>query len=464
VEARLATELVARTRARLYRLHWRLRAAGKELDLWHTLALLEESQRWPRPRLDDLRDRKLRALVVRLHAQSPGYRRLMDERGVAPADIGGLADLGKLPIMTKQILREQADALRATDVPAERLEVGTTGGTTGVPMKVVRDYGGTPWMRASYWRGFGWGGLRLGEPWVQLFGGSLGGPGRKHNKLKNWFSGKLFLPAFELDGDNVGRYVEAIRRSGARFMVGYASACHQLAVFVEKAGLELRLDAVFPTAEMLPDAWSERITRVLGAKVMPYYGCGEIQSLGYTCPEAPGVYHTCDEHAVIEVEGADGRAALEGEGAFLITDLDNQAMPLIRYRNGDAGKIAGAGCACGRTLGRIVRLDGRVNDMLITKTGAAITGSIGAHVFRLIGNVDAYQIVQRRPGQAMIRIVRAAGYDATKEEPKLRTMFGNHLGDAADIEIEYHTDLPKTAAGKSRFVINEYLAAQAQKS
>ncbi len=55
--------------------------------------------------------------------------------------------------------------------------IGISGGsrsTTGQPMFVPRDLAGTPWMRGSYWRGFGWGGLRLGEPWVQLFGGSLG--------------------------------------------------------------------------------------------------------------------------------------------------------------------------------------------------------------------------------------------------------------------------------------------------
>src|SRR4029079_59427 len=126
----------------------------------------------------------------------------------------------------------------------------------------------------------------------------------------------------------------------------------------------------------------------------------------------------------------------------------------IRYKNGDAGKIEGPGCACGRTLGRITRLDGRVNDVLVTTAGAAISGVIGTHVFRLIGNVDAYQIVQRRPGHAVIRIVRAAAYDPATEEPKVLKMFGDHLGAGSEVEIEYCTELPKTAAGKARFVIN----------
>jgi phenylacetate-coenzyme A ligase PaaK-like adenylate-forming protein len=84
-------------------------------------------------------------------------------------------------------------------------------------------------------------------------------------------------------------------------------------------------------------------------------------SLGYSCPDR-GVYQTCDEHSVIEVENDARQVALEDEGAFLIADVDNRAMPFIRFRDGDAGRPAVPGFPCGRTLGRILRLDGRVND------------------------------------------------------------------------------------------------------
>jgi phenylacetate-CoA ligase len=188
----------------LYRLHWRLRARTRPFDLWQGLALVEKSQRWPRAQLDEMRDRKLVALVKRMYEASPHYRVLMDERQVRPADIRGAQDLAKLPVITKAILRDHAAALRTRGLSDDKVEVGVTGGTTGAPMRVVRDYEGTTWMRACYWRGFGWGGLTLGTPWVQLFGGSLGqGGGRRFNRVKNWFSGKVFLPAFELAEANV---------------------------------------------------------------------------------------------------------------------------------------------------------------------------------------------------------------------------------------------------------------------
>src|SRR5262249_18543101 len=181
----------------------------------------------------------------------------------------------------------------------------------------------------------------------------------------------------------------------------------------------VELGGVLPTARLLVDSGRETIARVFTPRVLPYYGCGEIQSLGYTCPDDASVYHTCDEHAVIEVEGPDGGAALTGEGAFLVTDLDNHAMPLIRYRNRHAAAPVAPGWPCRRTLARIVRLDGRVNDVLYTTAGAAISGVIGTHTFKMVDGVEQFLIVQRRPGQVEIDIVRRASYAAAVEEPKI---------------------------------------------
>jgi phenylacetate-CoA ligase len=420
------------------------------------LDFLDKSQYWTPPQMQELRDRKLRELVTHAYEQIPFYRRLLDERGVKPRSIEGMHDLPKLPVLTKDIFHAHWPELRARNVPDSQVSVAQTGGTTGIPMRIARDNVSSAWSGACYVRGLTWAGLTLRHRRVRLFGGTLGIQSvRRFDRLRTWFSGDVFLPAFELGPHNVSDYVARIRSSGARFLIGYASACHSLATLVEAAGEPLSFRAVLPTAELCPPAWADTMARVFSAQVLPYYGCGEVNSLGYSCPDS-GVYHTCDEHVVIEVENDAGNVALEGEGAFLITDLDNQAMPLIRYRNGDAGQLAAPGCPCGRTLGRILRLDGRVNDMLVTTTGARFSGVIATHSFRLIDHVESYQVVQRTPGQATIRIVRGPGYDPAVEEPKVYSIFHKHLGEGSQVVIEYVTSIAKTPAGKARFVINEY--------
>lgn len=445
-------------RAAIYRLHWEARSRVAGFGLTQAIRFLAESEGWERARIDELRDRKLTRLVESAYEKSPHYRKMMDAHGVRPADVHGLSDLPKLPVLTKDVLRQHWAALRFQgDIPCETV---STGGTTGSPITVVRDRAGSVWQRACYWRGFGWGGLHLGDAFVQLFGGTLNvAAPRPLDRAKSWFSGKHFLPAFELGPHNASRYVDAIRASGARFLIGYTSAVYLLASLIVRGGAPPRLDAVFPTAEPLLDGWRETIARAFGARVLPYYGCGEIQSLGYACPEADDaegpVYHTCDEHAVIEVEPAGGRAALFGEGPFLVTDLDNHAMPLIRYRNGDAGALGPPGCRCGRSLGLITRIDGRVNDVLYTTGGVPISGAIGPHAFKMVTGVEQFQIIQRRAGQIAIHIVRLPGYVAATEEPKIDHIFRQHLGSEAEIEIRYLDFIPRTAAGKARFIINE---------
>ena len=444
-------------RASIYRLHWEARSRATGFGLLQAIRLLAETERWERRRLDELRDRKLCRLVEHAYAASSHYRRMMDEHGVRPSDIQGIADIHRLPILTRDVLRQHWDALRFRD--AGPVETVSTGGTTGSPLKVVRDRAGSVWQRGCYWRGLGWGGLRLGEPYVQLFGGTLGvARTRWLDGARNWFSGKHFLPAFELGPKNVARYIDAVRASGARHLVGYTSAVYLLASHAERVGAQMELCAVFPTAEPLLDGWSATIARAFRARVLPYYGCGEIQSLGYSCPaaEAP-VYHSCDEHAVLEVE-TPGGPRLFGEGPFLVTDLDNHALPMIRYRNGDAGALASPGCACGRSLARITRIDGRVNDVLFRTSGEAVSGAIGPHAFKMVEGVEQFQIVQRRPGQVLVRVVRLPGYVAATEEAKIDRAFRQHLGRDAEIEIRYVDAIPRTPAGKARFIINEVAA------
>src|SRR5262249_17502220 len=161
-------------------------------------------------------------------------------------------------------------------------------------------------------------------------------------------------------------FFEKIRGARARFLLGYTSAIYRLAVLAEDMHQDLAFDAVFPTAELLLPHWKEAIERVFHCAVLPYYGCGEVNALGYKV-RGSNHYYSAEEHALIEVLEKDGSTRLFGDGSFVLTDLDNYAMPILRYLNGDAGQIA---CAQGEVpLSRIARLDGRYNSLLMTDSG-----------------------------------------------------------------------------------------------
>ena len=437
------------------RIYWYLRRYPAQ----PVLDFLEESQWWPRERLEGLRNSKLQALIEHCYAHVPYYREVMDQRGLKPGDIATVADLPKLPLLTKDLVRENRERLRATNIPDKDTLEARSGGTTGEPVCIRRRKRDAAWHNQCYTRGLSWGGLRLGIPRILLFGGSLG---QAHTAWWRQAATRLlgekdlFLPAFELDRQNVGEYVQRMRDSSARHLITYTSVGYIFALMVQEAGLSLKLDAIFPTAEPMLDTWRDKIQEVFSAQVLPYYGCCEINSLGYQCGKSEG-YHRSDEHAVMEVQLPNGDTAFSGEGPFLVTDLDCYAMPILRYKNNDAGILTDEPCPCGRGLGRILRVDGRVNDMLVRCDGSRIGGAIGALIFRYVRGAEAFQFIQDAPGQVKVRIVPTLQYDRSLEEKKMLVILHEHLGDAASIEFEYPTHIERTPAGKARYVINNYL-------
>jgi phenylacetate-CoA ligase len=436
-----------------------LRSAGWRLSGYPADAIkafLSRSQHWERAQLLAYRDEKLRRLVTHCYHNVPYYRWKMREAGVSPQDINGAQDLAKLPLLTKQDVRMHAKDLLASDVAQNRVSWSRTGGTTGEPIRIAKDRNCAAWESMGLERGLEWGGLAAEHPRVRLFGGSLGlDRTRWVRRVGGVLRREVVLPAFELRRDTAPMFFERIRRSGARHLIGYASAIYRLAVLSDQMDAGLRFDAVFPTAEQLVPEWEEAIRTSFRCDVLPYYGCGEVNSLGYSIPGSRS-YVVPEEHCLIEVLQDDARTRLEGDGRFVITSLVNYAMPLLRYVNGDMGAVRVASGPL--PFARIERLGGRYNSLLMTETGDLISGVIGTHVFRhLSGSVQAYRIIQEEPLHVVIKIVPAGDAVPSEDEELIRRLFVRHLGDRMRITIEQVASLPAFASGKTVFVINRCL-------
>jgi phenylacetate-coenzyme A ligase PaaK-like adenylate-forming protein len=418
------------------------------------LSLLTRSEHWPRETLLEFRDDKLRRLLAHCYDAVPYYRRVMDSRRLTPADIRGVADLGKLPPLTKATIRAHGADLMARTLRSTPYW-SKTGGTTGEPMRIAKTKECTAWEGMCFERGLSWGGLGVNEPRTFLKGGSLGlGRPTAASRAGRLLRRDLFLKAFELRDDTAGDYIRRIRASGHRFILGYASAIFRLATLSDRVGERIKLDAVFPTAEATQPEWEEVIRRAFQCAVLPYYGCGEVNSLAFK-PGDRLPYCISDEHAVIEIGEDRGESRLDGEGPFLVTDLDNYAMPLLRYRNGDAGKLRSHGDG-DRPFTQIERLDGRYNSFLLTDKGELISGAIGPHVFREVRSVEKYQIVQEEPRRIVIRVVPAPEYSMTDEEFFV-SLFSKYLGSGVRISVEQVQDISPPPSGKVVFVINRCL-------
>jgi phenylacetate-CoA ligase len=375
----------------------------------------------------------------------------MESRKLVPTDIKSVRDLVKLPVLTKNDLRTHGRDLLADNIGTMKISWAKTGGTTGEPIRVARNIECVAMSAICYSRGLAWGGLDPDAPRVRLFGGSLGiDTERFSRKIGTFLRGELLIPAFELRRDTAPLYFERIRRSRARFIIGYASALFRLATLARENNENVELKAVFPTAELMMPDWEDAIRRAFKCDVLPYYGCGEVHSLGFSKPGS-GCYLIPEEHASIEIMEKDGGASLDGEGRFLLTDLDNYAMPILRYLNGDAGQVMGPNGTS--PFARIDRLDGRYNSLLMTDTGDLISGVLGTHVFRSTASVQSYRIIQEEPLRVVIQVLPKSTL-SEDDRQLILTLFAKYLGKNMKITIEEVPSLPIPPSGKAVFVIN----------
>jgi phenylacetate-CoA ligase len=419
--------------------------------------LLRDSQKWTSEEMKVHQERSLSALIRHCYDHVPYYRDLMGARGLRPEDFRSINDLAKLPYLTRETMREQGARLRADNYPDKICQFRRSGGTTGEPIKVAVDDRGRAFEVTAYLRGFEWMNYQLGNPMVGLFGGSLRKKGKPtlRDKIRDILLNERFLPAFELNQENVRFYVDTIREARGGVLVGYASAMMNLVEYMSRSGLQgSPLKSVICTADQLPDEWRKRISQVLDAPVFCYYGCGEVNSIAYECSGVDG-YIVSEEFVILEVAVAEDSTRFQdqGRGAACVTTLFNYAMPLIRYLNGDALELARSHCESRRL--KIAKLEGRVPDQLIATDGHMVTGIVASgNVFATEVPIWKYQLVQVERDKIIFHYVLSGDNILTPlMRDTLTTVLRKYLGE--DMKISFvlgNFEVPPS--GKHRLVIN----------
>jgi phenylacetate-CoA ligase len=421
----------------------------------HQIAsLLDETQWWPKGTLEHFRNEKLARLIDHCYQQVPYYRRVMVERGLKPSDIRSARDLNKLPVLTKDVVRQNWEQLRANNLSDRNIFIAATGGSTGEPMKIAKAFQNEAWANMCFERGISWGGLTPGMKRVVLTGGSVGYSKKTwRERMSRRVSGQINLLAYDLWKMNVHEYIDVIRRSGSQFIIGYASNIYHLARMVLERGEKLNLQAVFTTAERLLPGWRATIGQAMNCRVYSYYGCGECNSIGYQCQEGE-TYHIAEEHVVLEVDAELGRTDPLGSGQALITDLDNYAMPLLRYQNGDYITLGNKNCDCGRSLGLISKLEGRTYEFLLSTSKGLVSAGICDVILGNVTSIAEFQVRQDQLSHIRVLLVLCREL-SDQDNAYIRKAFRYYLGDTMDVEIQIVAEIPRTKAQKLQTAINE---------
>ncbi len=376
----------------------------------------------PRHEIEALQSFRLSQQIRRVYENVKPYREKMDKAGVKPEDIKSISDLSKLPFTVKQDLRDNYPygmfAVPTSDVVRIHASSGTTGKQTvvGYTAKDIDIWAecaarslsavgadNNDFVHVSY--GYG------------LFTGGLG---------MHYGAEKLGATAIPASAGNSKRQLEMFRDFKSSVVCMTPSYAISLIELMQETGMskdELSLKAGVFGAEPWTEEMRKEIEAGLGLKAYDIYGLSEIMGPSVSCEcEYQCGMHIWEDHFIPEIIDPDTLEVLPpGEqGELVFTCITKEALPLIRYRTRDIATLVYEPCKCGRTHVRMLKPQGRTDDMLIIRGVNVFPSQIESALLSVDNKATNYLLV----------VDRVNNLDTLEVQLELREdMFGDNVKD-----------------------------------
>ena len=331
--------------------------------------LHKELETLSRSEIEVLQLERLRKTVAHC-MNSPFYRKRFEDKGLSPDSIKSLDDLKKIPFTTKQDLRDNYP-FGIASVPLEKaVRLHSSSGTTGNPTVILHTQKDLDEWANAVARCLYMVGLRPGDVFQNSSGYGMftGGLGFQYGAER---LGMLTVPAA---AGNTKRQLKFITDFGTTALHAIPSYVTRLHEVMQEMGIDPRRDTKLRTLVIGAEPHSEeqrrRIEEMMGVKAYNSFGMSEMCGPGvaFECQQQNGL-HIWEDYYIVEIIDPNTLEPVpEGEvGELVLTTINREAMPLLRYRTRDLTRILPGECPCGRHHIRLDRMKGRSDDMIILK-------------------------------------------------------------------------------------------------
>jgi phenylacetate-CoA ligase len=431
----------------------------------------ERSCTWSREKLE--RHQRERLFVLRrfVEEHSPFYRRF--HRGLQNRP------LHELPILSKAMLMENFDDLvtdrevrlaevdrylrepAATPSLRDRYVVLSTSGTTG--RRGVFLFNEREWIAAiaAITRPIAWTGVQRTlrhRPRAALIASATSW--HYSARIGKSLSTRL-IPTLRLDAaEPLASLVPRLNAWQPEALAVYPSVLNQLADEQMAGRLNIPLESVATSAEVLTAETRRRVQRAWGIRVFDTYGATEYAPIAAEC--AHGNKHLFEDGAIIEIVDERGRAVLPGERGdrILLTVLERRTQPLIRYEVSDIVQERAGECPCGRKLRMIERIEGRIKDVLYFPRRGGRGEQVALHpnlFHRILETIPAsgWQIVQDERGLSVYLIGSMSAARCEEAHKDLERLLESQGAEVPPIEVRVTDELQRGATGKAPLIVSK---------
>jgi phenylacetate-CoA ligase len=451
-----------------------LEPGGMGAEIVNVQRFLHEAQWWPPDQLRALQWQKLSALATHAAASVPFYAERLRQAGFVPGSPMDEATWSRLPILTREDLRDQGENLCPANLPEGfgPQTMASSSGSTGIPVRVRKSAIDQLVWNASYVREEFWHCDDIDGTYavIKAFSGvnfppeaaaAVASPtglllpdwGPPANLV--WNTGRIGLIHSNVP---IAAKAAFLIRLQPQYLLTSPSTLRLLLAFFRDHGLELRsLLSVRTMSERLDDELRELCQAVFKCRVVHNYTANEVGYIAMQCPETTA-FHVQAEMMLCEVLDPDGRPCAPGEiGRVVVTPLHNFAMPLLRYEIGDEAMV-GEPCQCGRGLPVLRSVVGRLSEYLTLRDGQRRRVTYNTYRLSSVTAILEYQLAQTGLEEIELRLVVSRAL--TDEEAVIAMdVMTKAFGDAFTVTLRYCDALERTAAGKLRPFVSEIPAA-----
>jgi len=352
-----------------------------------------------REELERLQLLRLRKNVKRVYENSPFYRKMFKENGLELSNFKSLRDLSRIPFTTRQDLRDNFPYGLLVVPLKEVVRLHTSTGTTGKPKAILFTQKDIEQASELIARSMRMTGAKKDDVFQNMMSYGLFTGGL----IFHYGAERLGLLVIPAGAGNTERQIQLMRDFKTTVVHITPSYALYLADIMDDMELNPKDDFNLRIAYLGAEPYSEetrlKIENIFGVDAYNSYGLSEMNGPGvaFECKQKEGM-HLWEDNFIIEIiNPSTGEVLKDGEeGELVLTSINREAMPILRYRTGDLTFVYPERCKCGRTHRRISRLKGRVDDMLTVRGINVFPSEIERILMSLPGIGRNYQIILER--------------------------------------------------------------------